>query len=528
MALPSGRMVPALPDASDLIGTELLPVWQTDGMKKLPVASLRQAGDPVSVARYIPQGQWAALAAGTSGYDCTGSFNAALAANRHVVVPPWVFNLGNVRMNHGNVLASMLPPATGSIMHWDATSISRSAPRLRAIGGSISIIDVQGVYYPTIRGLHLDGLNTVVNGISGGSYNGAFECLVLIRCGRGIGGSALTGADNYTHEAELRSVQAAYCTSGLFNFIDTQAIGITLTDCTIGVEMLTGAHSNEFVAGRYEWCTAQNIYLFESSNNRFVGGLVDSGYGEGAAIASCAGTNTFTGMAFNRNARSGSGEESVHVALLANPGTTAFSNVTFRAGVDDDGGGPMRPEYLFRFFGVNGGLIVNSPDLGGYTNAQWWTGPLPDMLVMDGPGIERAGRGVIQNARRPFLLDGQSVQHRVVHGGVAAGATQVFPLGQVGAIAFSQASRELTITTTDLTSGAVRAARFPVILSRGAGGAALLLGTAFGEAGATGYFGTGSGTIRLSVGNVAADGTTFDLSVQNTGANSVGLTVTLA
>ena len=522
-----GAMV-VLPAAeTPLDFADILTVFQGDvprrttalAIANLSVARSDQINGPVSVASYINEGEWDGLIAGTSTYDCTGAFNAALAANKHVVIPPWTFSVGDVALNDGNVLASMLPvPMGGQTSTWE-TEITR--PVLRAIPGCVAAIDIQGIYYPSLRGLYIDGGDTAgCNGVSGGGRAPRIEDVTIVRCNYGISGAALRGSETYTRGYSMFNIQIAQCAVGIRNLIDSHLILGQISACTRGIELLNGANANEFIGVRVEWCSEHGIHLVQCKSNRFTGGLVDRCFGAGAFIQECPDA-TFTGMDFNRNgaADDGSTYGDCHVALVSNSGGhIGFSGCSFHSGAGDGGAPPTTPKYLFKFGGTNASMRVDSHDLSGYTVARY-TGADPLKFALIGPGIDDAHRSVIQTAWRPWFARGQAVQDRK-SANVAAASSVMVTLGQVGVQTFDRSPQTLIVAVTNVATGFHYSARFPLILGRNSGGATIAAGAVFGEISTAGYITVGgAGTVNLTISNVAADGTTFDVAVANAGAN---------
>ena len=446
--------------------------------------------------------------------DDTLAFNAALKAAR-VTVPAATYLVSGIAMING----AEIEGGAGLGYSGDTSITAVVKPILMAKAGSSCIINVAGVRDISIAGLFLDGGNIGSDGISAGSTQLTLNRVTVVRCTNGLGSAA--GADLYTHVPTIIDCEFANCINGVVNLVDGVMMAGAVSACTYGINLGAGAAANNFIGVRAEWCSQHNIHIYQSQKIQFIGGLVDAASTAGAYLAGASDIH-FVGVQFARNGRTNDTTwlGNSHLVLDSNNAAIAITNPVWTKGQDDTGSGPVTPQYGITYNNTNDRVVITSGDGGGYT-AAFSRGTEPTSYVLR--DVSGAGDSIV-TAARPYIRDGIAAQTVQTRNSSNMGPGQLSTI-TVGQSAFSNGYsayfREMIVYATDFNAGNSYAAKFNLVFYYDTAAHLPTVSSAFGEVGTAGLFSfsTTNGTLQLSIGGLAADGSSFILTIKNVSAS---------
>jgi len=381
----------------------------------------------------------------------------------------------------------------------------------------------------TIEFMCIDGLNSTANCISAGSAH-----LTLISCQLtngiyGLGGQVGGGGSAYTRSLRATSCMWTNCsTAGLANLIDSEVTGGILANSAINYKAIPGSNSNRFSNCRFEFAqTGENVRLDGSggaaiSNINFSNCQFDRGWFSGLYANNV--THLQMSNCMHRRAGaagSGSVSQNAHLAF-DNSSWIEISNADFLHGTDDGGGGNDTPLYNVQCNNVVTNFIWNGGDGSqGYTSAfiSYNSGKTSANI----PGHKIHGVGGVENYDPFSLLKntgfGRTYQSFGFTGTLnASGGNTTVTLTQSGINTSSRGWATLTAYNRDVTNGTLNAlASFHLLNTREGGSASIAPATLvpFGEVGTAGSIGTSGSVITLAIGTIAADASSFVVTVTN-------------
>jgi hypothetical protein len=294
--------------------------------------------------------------------DDSSAFNAALASGVTVLVPnsSTPYRVCNVVVPSGAVIEGNSPL---SYARQTAQTTTVKSTIQATTGCTSQIFNVQTAVSASIRDLFIDGAGQGPDCISAGSTQLSLQGITALRCNNGFGTNG-----GYTHDAIVDNSEFANNTTGIQGLVDTVVSNTALSANVNGVYLPDGADANNFVGDRFEWNTNYGVTAYEAVTNQFVGGLFDRNYIAAVYLSQSTSFN-FSGAAFNRNARNNSGNAIADVYLSGTASTT-FTGITSQTGTDDNGTGPLTPQYfLYSNGNSNANIVLSSSDLSGNTVA---------------------------------------------------------------------------------------------------------------------------------------------------------------
>lgn len=373
-----------------------------------------QAGLAVNVM----QPPYNAVPGGTT--DATAAFNAALAANPVVYVPPFKFLVGNVLMNPGNALIGA--GAIGAAYPGSSASLSATAkgPVLIGKAGSGRILNVDNAYPYMVQGLLIDGVSQVLNGIAqptfGSKSAGTIKDCVVINC-------ATAASINY---GIIHAYQSSFgnCLTGILNPVDSM-----IADCDFagnsnnGINCTSGSSSVSITGCRFEWNGAGGISLGDGTSTGLSNRIVITGNwfdrnGQAGILLTPATDVTITGNTFMRNGR---GDTNLwgqcHIYIWSSARVTIAGNTT-SLGVDDDGTGTISPRSAITFDSPPGtNVVITGNALTGYTVANITGTPPADLTTTAASHVNSGTKVITALSTTTGVVKGQ----RLTGTGIAVG-----------------------------------------------------------------------------------------------------------
>jgi len=176
------------------------------------------------------------------------------------------------------------------------------------------------------------------------------------------------------------------------------------------------------------------------------------------------------------------------------------------------------PAVWARESGTSGNISFVGNDLSGTTVpmpmalANTWSGNLPTSYTFSN------NLGLLMDERtsgRPVVKSGFPYQD-LQNINLSASSTGSIQFVHDPVPAFSGMTHKLRVTARNQSTGTMYSAEFNYLIQREGGAPTITPSPAFGTIGTSGYIGFGSGTLQLGWTGIAADVSTYALSVQNT------------
>lgn len=347
-----------------------------------------------------------------------------------------------------------------------------------------------------VEDMNFHGLNRTCHGLGVTPGNGLnFRNVSMVWFNRGF------GSNTYIRNSRFWNCHAAQNVNGGRDFVDSHWYGGEINANTgAGVYMGTGANDTVFVGTKNEWNGGNNWTFFNSFSCAVIGGVTDRAANHGVeAIGS---RLILDGIEVRRSGANGTG---VHFNFGANS-SVVMTGVTTAVGANDDGSGATTPAYSLRMDGTTiGKLRASACDLAGFV-----TGFISGALT--GNYRFSACDGILNT--RDFVVF-------PTNGDITDAGTLVVPLTTTALPASGRVVRRLgvQINTRNNGTGAVSTNRFNVQIARGGSNATAAV--VWVEQTGNTEINTSAANVLVTVGNVAADGSTFDLTLNATTARQV-------
>ena len=356
-----------------------------------------------------------------------------------------------------------------------------------------------------VSSLNFYGVDRSCDGIgpnSGGSL--FFRDVSMLNFRNGFGKES----GSYTGNSRLWNCHATANTTGIRNFVDGHFYGCEVNaNEGVGVSLQAGANDNTFVGCKVEWNNGTNWQLFQSLNNNIIGGVTDRAGGSyGFDIRQS--EVTIDGTILRRNGRDDASTSS-HFLLGSNV-MVSLNGIITNTGGNDGGGGNVTPNYIFDVVDADSGpLLVNGCDLTGYVTGLA-TG---NTLLAAYSGCE----GVLDNQRSIATASDNSVASGGGTLTCSASGNDVLPLSTFQA---SVRRYKAQISTRNSSTSAVALNDFMIAITRGGGGSAAGLIYNVSDSASTTINETGA-DVDITIANVAADGSSFDVIATNTSGSNL-------
>ena len=481
----------------------------------------------------------------TWGTDSTAGFNNALAAGRKAVwvpsppqnplqAPTGVYFVCNTVMHSGNTLLGAAHEGYAN----DLYNTTSNRPILLAEQGCTSILNPSGTNGVRIEGIELDGNNTGADCIAADA-TGTHVNLTLvtaIRCNYGFGTSG-----QYSHIARIVNSVFAQNQIGIGSLIDSKMFGGSASaNGGDGILQGNGASANEFVGVRVEWNQGYGFDCFGCATNQLIGGNFDRNYraairfGYGAAEGGQCANNAVEGTALSRNARNskstGGDRSAIYIdgsctGLTIRPGANSI-------GQDDDGSNALSPQYLLETApsltldtltvhganGIVGAGVVAGGTLLNSTPTNFTLAGSPGIQSLINTGYPKIGGsfGAIGSPGYAYLSQ-LSLGNIAGSGGSASGVLTWPGVPNT----FHKLVLFLKVSGSDVTTGAAMNALLPLTIGRTASNSTVTVGTSIAGFALGATVGTSATTVTLAVSNIAPDGSSFTLTVNNTGSDTL-------
>ena len=409
-----------------------------------------------------------------------------------------------------------------------------NTPRLQKKPGAQCVLNVNGKRGVNLYGIVIDGVDNSAPCISAGSSRMMVQDCRFINGSHGIGG-AVDGGSVYTRSLHMRGAVIAANGTGIHSLVDSFIFETTLANNGVNLYGSAGSSSNLFAGVRFEWPIlalglGNNVRFIGTStglvgSNNFVGCQFDRGEAASIVLNYCSQTNFSGGWARRSNRSLSSDAADNTIVHIQNSAAIAFTAVNFNQGRDDSGGAvtTISPDYVVNFGAGCDGVVFSActvPADNAFVSFARNVQNCSGLLIKDIPGIP----DYCNDAKKVQMVDGR-VYRDLLRQDVAAGATVTFSLKTrlplIGTFRTNSFKIEVADRRADINTGVARDywATLGLFMERESGNPAVG-GLAVVSQSTAGYYGVGSGTIQVAVGNLLADGSGFDVTVTNTDTSS--------
>ncbi len=459
----------------------------------------------------------------TNSTDSTAAFAAALAGPAVAIVPPGIYKINNLVVPSGSSLIGY-----SAFGYGNSFGVSTQTILVALNSSTTRVLNVDSASNVLLAGFQIDcdyALNDVQNttcdGISAGA-NVLNMRDVTVRMGRyGLGGAVSTGTNGPAgNVCYLSNCEFFGCVTGIGDLVDAWLTNCYMSSCTSGAVFTGQSGSITMVGCRVEWNTTNGVQIDNASDIIISGTAFDRNYVSGLYLN---GTYmaSITGCHFKRNGRN-LDSNSCHIRFNS-AGDVTVTGCISRHGKDDDGTGNDSPAVWARDSGTSGNVSFVGNDLSGTTAsvpmtlANAWVGNLPTSYAFsNNVGLRMDER----STGRPVVRSGFAYQD-LQSLNLSANSTGNMQFVHDPVPAFSGVSHKLRVTARNQSTGTMYVTEFNYLIQRESGTPTVTPSAAIGTIGATGYMAFGSGTLQLSWTGVAADASTYSLSIQNTSTTAI-------
>lgn len=401
-------------------------------------------------------------------------------------------------------------------------------PRLLAIAGAHCIFDVGGTRGSSFEGLALDGGNTGAHGFTSGSSRLSLERVTIINCDTALGGNSNPTGGAYTRVAHVTDCMFASNNTGGRNFIDSFFDNGEMANNGTNLTCAAGSNSNVMNNYRLEWPTSnQNIRFGGTSDSKisswqFNNCLFDRGKQGSVNLKHCTGI-IFSNCINRRGNSSGdTAAEFDNVLYMENCSDINVIGCLASQGVNDDGSGPLSPNYAYAFgnncTGINivGGSVLNGLGIRGADTVTelkiTGVGHISDRIA-SADGIQILGGQVFRSQASRTIPTASAL------------ISELPTRRTIGT--FTVTTLTLEVSARNATSGSVFCGHYIVQLYRGGGDASVSLAP-LGESGSAGAIScVGTGTQLDVSAAISADGSLLTVTFTNKSGNTINTFSTL-
>lgn len=462
----------------------------------------------VSLWDYMTQEQIDDVNSSSPKINLNSVFLAAWADSTRVFVPPvkGYYLVGDLQAPAGARLYGVSgKPYTASN---DNVFLNKGSV-IRRISTATDLIIWNGSFY--VEGIVFDGGNRTTPmfprssaNLSGGASNCGFYRF-----------SQVGGRSGEYISAWFKDCNMSGNNIGLYNTIDGNHIGLTINaNKSHGVQLNTGANSNNFTNCRVEWNEGDGYHLYGVSSIQITGEIIDRSHGYGIWLNNS--SVTVTNVNIRRNGRTAETANSAQIYYETSQ--LKLIGVTTSAGIDDAGGSitTPSPQYMFKIGGANndGRLTAVGCDLGGFVTSPYSGATRPYLRIVGCVGFEdNVTEGVTK------IVNGKRYVSYGAYNGASSGSPLPMPVTTRTVSTYSNDINTYQVTVRT-SNGGHAGCILDTITYREGGNANIRILSIRGDA-SIGI--TGTETYVLSITNLATDGSSFTLNV--TSASTVTLNV---
>jgi hypothetical protein len=448
-------------------------------------------------------------AVGDGVTDDTAAFSAALAASPCIFIP---------RAASSYILKDLPTPSGARFIGQSLPIYSAYNDASYTVGHSTLRMapDATNLILPAINSsfenIIFEGVDATRN-MLGKNAGAQVQRIRFIQCGMHRFLRAIYQA-SYCKEVFAEGCMISACGTGIRDVIDSIIKGCYIHANTgDGVQLNSGANDNQFLGNKIEFNGEDNFQASSNSvRNLIIGGIIDAATENGVACTDA--ELQVVGVELRRNGRGGS-----HWNLYVNGARRLIvTNVNGSIGKNDDGSGVDTPTSGVRIIGTGNKIVIADGDFSASTTP----------LSIDGSATFTHFRvkNVIGMSDRDtgaaLLVSDASGQNFTEHSDVPilTTATGTYAITRPAVSTFSRAPMVFDVIGRKTTTGGTAQARWEGCVTREGAGATIssatmtgrqILGTSFQTT-----LGTASGTIRVNVTSVATDGSTFNITIENT------------
>ena len=329
----------------------------------------------------------------------------------------------------------------------------------------------------------------------------------FFRCGNFFMDSGFSKSSGIVRGLRLVSCQAYNNNKGLLNVVDSY-----ITSCHFmanqehGVSLSTGANDNTFVGCRIDWNNQHNVNIFQAESNVFSACILDRSGLEAARVVSS--SVVFSSCAVDRSYRTATGGSHI----LFQDSEVAFVGCSYKSGANDDGSGLDSPDYMVNDISSSGRLSISSPAGNGY---------LLQPLKQAATGrVFFTGLSGYPNTPQPAIDATVSIATAGSHTVPVAGSW----LRTLTTFTNRSNKVDVKLAYRNSTSGQVANQIISFRITRAGSGVAIAAAIFKQDAASTLINEAGS-NLNVTIANIATDGSSFDVLLSNTTANTLQTTV---
>ena len=472
-------------------------------------------------------------AVGDGVTDDTAAFQAALTYGKPIYLPapPVAYIVGDCKL-----------PSYSAIYSFNSTNYFTVGSKVivRRKAGCTNVFDAYGNTEIFMSGFTIDGVDRTCNGLGStlvGTYMSGISLFNMDfhNCQVGISGNWGGG---YIEGIIIHGGQFYGNFNHIVNPIDCTAIGTQFSAALDdGISHSSGADGNTYIGCRVEWNQGNGMSFYDTEIINIVGGLFDRNYKAGLWFGDSGPAPpadhadrwiAVTGVQFRRNGRNGTSGANSHIWIDGScyGAHINITGCTTMTGVDDNGGGPLTPLYSINVQSPNlGPIIINGNDLTGNTTGGEG-GSIGNISLLtnarirsnQGPNDYDIGQLLLHNQYGDYYTEASPYVTS------ASSATTTINLPPI--IPFGRGRYILEICARGVTTGATWGGIWYFVMADEGLGAALIWANAImGELGTAGVILIGAGAagkIELAGSAVAADGSSFTLTINNQVGEDLG------
>lgn len=381
---------------------------------------------------------------------------------------------------------------------------------IRKKAGALGCINFEGNSF--VSGLIFDGVDKSCNGTSqAAKVSGMWFFMVsMVRFDRGFG----TG--NTLNNSRLFFCHANQNDKGIGNLVDSHVTNCEINANRIGIDIQVGSNDTIYTGNKIEWNDEEGVRIYgRSASNIILGGVIDRNGEAGISVASSASLQVGD-LKLRRNGRLSAGSRKCsHIYLEGNAEQSlTISNIKTDYAAGDSGEGDVTPQYTLASGGgaPTGSLLVTGSDLSGAAIGVFGFDHEPtNMKIVGCLGSDdwvTTGFPKIENGKMFFSKFSTG---NISPGGTSAAITcELPPTGTQ-----KRRTYGLQIDADNQSTGGTIAglARFQV--ERDAGGARIDFAAVQWERSESSIGNTSGHTLQITISNVATDGSSFDVVIDN-------------
>ena len=462
--------------------------------------------------------EWFGAVGDRSITNDTASFTHAFAACN----APLILSKSKIYYVGDLVIPEFTTIIGNSTPTYTTAQLNASDSFIMGVTGSTCVFDCESNNNITLDGVMIDGNDIAGYGISF-DYPGG-DNLIMKNCGIYQCSTGLNG--NYAGTAQIMNCNFNENVNGVTNLVDSKIIGgYVAGNSGDGIRQWNGANSCTFENIKSEWNSGNNFEFVCAVLNQVIGGTIDRSGSYGVRALGATTTLSLIGVDLIRN-YSDSNSAGAHIKA-EEVGLLLMSGCRTKTGSDDGGGSYESPLNCIDITTSAETVILIGNDLSGHLD----DGSIVNNSHLITNYLNSGNYGITikkDNFGFPIIDNGMVYQDYQYSSVLDPNETETLSMSQDSIGTYHREPRTLKVVGRDSTGPDTLYGELAYVVVRDGAGASMTEITTVAESGA-GECGTdGADVMYLVISNVATDGSTFDIDVNNNHAtNSIQIYVYL-